>query len=141
MLDKTSSEARLLTALMQQFPDQHVHLGTQTRDGRKRVVTVDSDTNPGDFYLFEVDSRKLTFLLSRRPWVKPEQMSRMEPITLPARDGLVLHGYLTRPRGQETARHLPLVVYLHGGPYGVRDSWAFDSEVQMLASRGMLCCR
>jgi len=136
VLDKTSSEARLLTALMQQFPDQHVHLGTQTRDGRKRVVTVDGDTNPGDFYLFEVDTRKLTFLLSRRPWVKPEQMSHIEPVTLPARDGLVLHAYLTRPRGQETARHLPLVVYLHGGPYGVRDSWAFDSEVQMLASRG-----
>jgi dipeptidyl aminopeptidase/acylaminoacyl peptidase len=136
VLDKTSSEARLLTALMQQFPGQRVHLGTQTRDGRKRVVTVDSDTNPGDFYLFEVDSRKLTFLMSRRPWVRPEQMSRMEPITLPARDGLVLHGYLTRPRGQENAQRLPLVVYLHGGPYGIRDSWAFDSEVQMLASRG-----
>lgn len=136
VLDKSSPEATLLASLMRQFPQQRVHLGTQTRDGRKRVVTVDSDTNPGDFYLFDLDTRKLTFLLSRRPWIKPEQMAHMEPVTFPARDGLVLHGYLTRPTGTEATRSQPLIVYLHGGPYGVRDSWGFDSEAQLLASRG-----
>jgi dipeptidyl aminopeptidase/acylaminoacyl peptidase len=63
-------------------------------------------------------------------------MARMEPVTLRARDGLALHGYLTWPAGKEAAQRLPLVVYLHGGPYGVRDSWGFDAEVQLLASRG-----
>ncbi|HSE11979.1 MAG TPA: S9 family peptidase [Rudaea sp.] len=136
VLDKSAPEARFLAALMQQFPGQRVHLGTQTRDGRKRVITVDSDTNPGDFYLFDLDTRKLTFLLSRRPWIRSDQMSPMQPVTLAARDGLVLHGYLTRPLHEETARRLPLVVCLHGGPYGIRDSWSFNPEVQLLASRG-----
>ncbi len=41
-----------------------------------------------------------------------------------------------RPRGAEEAKHLPLVVYVHGGPYGIRNRWEFDSNVQALASRG-----
>ena len=60
----------------------------------------------------------------------------MEPITVKARDGLPLHGYLTRPHGKDDAKNLPLVVFVHGGPYGMRDRWEFDPDVQMLASRG-----
>jgi dipeptidyl aminopeptidase/acylaminoacyl peptidase len=63
-------------------------------------------------------------------------MAQMEPVALKARDGQALHGYLTRPSGKESARNLPLVVYVHGGPYGIWDNWDFDPEVQMLASRG-----
>jgi len=136
LLDKSAPEARLLATLMEQFPGQHVHLGTQTRDGRKRIVSIDSDANPGDFYLLDLNSKQLSFLLSRRPWIKPGQMARTEPVSLAARDGTPLHGYLTRPRGREDAHALPLVVYVHGGPYGVRDTWGFAADVQMLASRG-----
>ena len=61
----------------------------------------------------------------------------MEPIALKARDGLALHGYLTRPPGkdcrQATCRWSCCV---HGGPYGVHDVWEFDPEVQLLAIRG-----
>jgi dipeptidyl aminopeptidase/acylaminoacyl peptidase len=63
-------------------------------------------------------------------------MAKSEPITLKARDGIALHGYLTKPSGKEDAKNLPLVVFVHGGPYGIRDDWAFDPYVQMLSSRG-----
>jgi dipeptidyl aminopeptidase/acylaminoacyl peptidase len=49
---------------------------------------------------------------------------------------MVLHGYLTRPLGKEDAKDLPLVVLVHGGPYGVWDAWEFDTDAQLLASRG-----
>ena len=81
-------------------------------------------------------TRKATFLLARRPWIKPDEMAAMEPIALKARDGLSLHGYLTRPPGKGDAKNLPLVVFVHGGPYFVRDRWGYDPDVQMLASRG-----
>jgi dipeptidyl aminopeptidase/acylaminoacyl peptidase len=60
-------------------------------------------------------------------------MRPMEPFAIKARDGMKLHGYLTRPVGE--GPH-PMVVLPHGGPHGIRDVWAFDSEVQMLANRG-----
>jgi dipeptidyl aminopeptidase/acylaminoacyl peptidase len=109
---------------------------SSSTDGRKRVVFVDSDTNPGDFYLFDQASGSLSKLVSSMSWIKPAQMASMEPIELSARDGLKLRGYLTRPLGKEAAKQLPMVVLVHGGPYGVRDNWAFDPEVQLLASRG-----
>lgn len=58
----------------------------------------------------------------------------MRPVTIPSRDGLALHSYLTLPVGVEPDK-LPLVLVVHGGPW-YRDSWGFDAGVQMLANRG-----
>ena len=110
VLDKQSAGVKMLTNLMQKFPGQDVILGTSTRDGSKTIVSVQSDTNPGEFYLFDSASNKLEFMAAREPWIKPEQMATMEPFELKARDGLDLHGYLTRPVGKEQAKNLPLVV-------------------------------
>ena len=60
-------------------------------------------------------------------------MRHKEPITLKARDGLALHGYVTRPR--DDAGPYPLVVMPHDGPRD-RDTWGYDWEVQLLANYG-----
>ena len=91
---------------------------------------------PASSFCTKSASGKATFLFARRPWIKADEMAPMEPIAVKARDGLPLHGYVTRPHGKEDAKHLPLVVFAHGGPYGIRDRWEFDPDVQMLASRG-----
>jgi dipeptidyl aminopeptidase/acylaminoacyl peptidase len=62
-----------------------------------------------------------------------DALGRTEPIVLPARDGLRLHGYLTRPAGFTAPG--PLVVMVHGGHW-VRDYWGYNAPVQFLASRG-----
>jgi dienelactone hydrolase len=136
LLDKAAPDAKLIADLMQQFSGQRVHLGAQTIDGTKRIVSVSGDVNPGEFYLLDLKTKKLSFLLARRPWLKSEQLAPMEPFKIAARDGVNLHGYLTRPSGKPDAKDAPLVVYVHGGPHGVRDFWQYDPEVQMLASRG-----
>ena len=94
---------------------------------------VDSDVNPGDYYLFDTVSKRADFLRAGRIWIEPKQMRPKEPITLKARDGLELHGYVTRPAGD--GPHA-MVVMPHGGPHGIRDVWEFDPEVQLLANRG-----
>ena len=136
LLEKDSREAKLLVGLMQQFPGEDVRITSSTPDGAKVVFLVSSDRDPGQFFLYDAKAGKATFLFARMPWIKPDEMAPMEPITLKARDGLALHGYLTRPLGKEGSKHFPLVVLPHGGPYGIRDRWEFDPDVQMLASRG-----
>ena len=136
LIDKNAPEAKLLVGLMQQFPGADVQLTSSTPDGSKVVFLVSGGSDPGQFFLYDSASRKASFLFARRPWIKPEQMAAVEPISLKSRDGLALHGYLTRPSGQEDAKNLPTVVFVHGGPYGIRDHWEFDPHVQMLASRG-----
>lgn len=132
--DATSLEARTYRSLEAAFGGP-VRITSQTADGREALVEVWSDRNPGDFYLFDTQSKKAQHVLSRRDWFDPERLSPTKPIKLTARDGLPLHGYLTTPKGAD-GRKLPTVVMPHGGPFGVRDQWAFDPEVQMLADAG-----
>ena len=136
LVDKEAPESKLLVGLMQQFPGEDVQITSSTTDGRKVVFLVSSGRDPGTYYLYDADSRKASLLLARRPWIDPARMGAVEPITLAARDGLALHGYVTMPPGRQDAKALPMVVYVHGGPYGVRDYWEFDPYAQMLASRG-----
>lgn len=136
LIDKEAPEAKLLVGLMQQFPGQDVRITSSSADGSRTVFFVSSDRNPGEFYLYDAKANKATFLLGNRPWIKSERMAAMEPVALKSRDGLPLHGYLTRPPGKAEAKNLPLVVYVHGGPYGIRDAWEYDPAVQALASRG-----
>jgi dipeptidyl aminopeptidase/acylaminoacyl peptidase len=125
--------AQTYQALQRAFPQQQVRVTSSSEDGRLVIVFVDSDVNPGDYYLFDTVNKRADFLRATRIWIEPKQMRPREPVTLKARDGLELHGYVTRPAGE--GPH-PMVVLPHGGPYHVRDWWEFDPEAQLLASRG-----
>ncbi|NNF51291.1 MAG: S9 family peptidase [Gammaproteobacteria bacterium] len=134
-LNPDHPEAQAIIGLQKAFPGQDVQITSHTKDATEWVVLVDSDTNPGDFYIYDRESNKLKYLVSRRPWIKPEQMAEQRPIKITARDGLELRGYLTLPPGKE-AKDLPLVVNVHGGPHGPRDTWGYNWENQFLANRG-----
>ena len=133
--DPASPEAKLYTMLQAAFPGQAVYVTSTTRDGKLALVQVTAGNNPGDFYLFDVTNRKAGYLLSRRQWIDPETMGGVRPVTLKARDGLDLHGFLTLPPGSG-GKNLPAVVYVHGGPYGAFDQLGFDTEAQLLARAG-----
>lgn len=136
LLDRNAPEAALLVGMMKQFPGEEIIPTSASHDGRRTVYFAHADVDPGVFYLYDADTKKTVELFQMRPWIKPEQMARKEPVALKARDGLGLHGYVTRPPGKESAGQLPMIVLVHGGPYGMRDTWSFDPEVQLLASRG-----
>ena len=130
---KDNPAALTYQALSRAFPNQRVSVTSTSDDGRSAIVFVDSDVNPGDYYLFDPVTKRAEFLRAGRMWIDPKQMRPKEPITLKTRDGMNLQGYVTRPAGDGPQ---PLVVMPHGGPHGVRDSWEFDWEVQLLANRG-----
>ena len=133
--EKDNRWAKIVSAIEQQFPDHWINISSMTWDGKEAVISVASDRNPGDFYLFERDTNKMTYLMSPRPWIKPEMMAETMPFQLKARDGVELHGYLTLPN-VENATNLPMIVHPHGGPHGPRDSWGYSNTVQVLANRG-----
>lgn len=125
--------------LSQAFAGHGVRFSSATRDGREIVVFVDSDQNPGDYYLFNTDTQQASYLFSRRSWVDPKTSRTMEPISLSARDGTPLHGYLVKPASGNGP--FPLVVIPHGGPHYIRDQWLYDDETQLLADRGFAVLR
>jgi len=138
--DETSITARLYRKLERSFPGASIEITSGTRDGRLKIVHAWSDTSPGDFFLFDTTNNSADLVFSRRSWLDPANVAPSELVTLRARDGLPLHGYLTRPRGQHAAP-LPLVVMPHGGPFGVFDGWEFNDEAEMLARAGYAVLR
>jgi len=127
---------KLVATLSKLLPGEDVEIVSSSDDGGKAVALASSDEDPGSFYLWDAASQKATPLLSRAAWIKPGAMAAMRPIEFKARDGLLLHGYLSMPPGREDAKHLPLVVFVHGGPFGIRDDWGYDPYVQMMATHG-----
>ena len=127
--------ARLQKQIDASLPDTANFLLSASPDGSKMLIIAQSDRDPGVYYLFDRVKKKIEELAVRIPGIDPEKMATMKPITFTSRDGLTMHGYLTLPPGRP-AKKLPLVLHPHGGPYGIRDDWVFNAEVQYYANRG-----
>lgn len=136
VFDNQAPGVQALIELMKQYPGEDVHFVSGTDDGGKAVALVQADVDPGTFFLYDKASNQFTPLLQRAPWIDPNQLGRADPFTFKTRDGLTEQGYITYPPGKDGARNLPMVVFVHGGPYGVRDWWEYDPYVQAMATRG-----
>lgn len=128
--------ALALKQLAKAFPGSYVYPTSYTRDGKVGLYEVSSDVNSGEYYLVDHDQGKASFVAARSDRLDPRQMSPSKPFRFTARDGREIEGFLTIPRDRPAGQPGPLVLMPHGGPIGVFDRWGFDTEVQMLASRG-----
>ncbi|MBQ6772745.1 MAG: S9 family peptidase [Synergistaceae bacterium] len=117
------------------FPNYEVSIADMDDDERKFIIRTYSDRTRGTYYLYDSKDNSMSKLAELSPWLKEENMAPMKAISFNARDGLLIHGYLTLPVGINPVK-LPLVVIPHGGP-SARDGWGFDSEAQFLANRGI----
>lgn len=135
--DANKEDITHIKSLLAAFKGQNVSISEPTQDLSTAVAYVRSDKNPGDFYIYNFKSRKLKYQASTKPEVNPKLMARVEPFKFKSRDDLLIYGQLTIPNVKKE-ENLPLVLYPHGGPYGVTDRWGWDRRAQMLASRGYL---
>lgn len=104
-------------------------------DGSKIIFFSSSDRDPGVYYLYDRAAQKLSELAVIKPAIQPDKMAATQPVQFAARDGLLIRGYLTLPRGRPP-KNLPLILHPHGGPFGIRDEWNYRDEVQFYANRG-----
>jgi dipeptidyl aminopeptidase/acylaminoacyl peptidase len=126
--------AQDLARARRELPPGDLGFRSLTRDGRRMLVSVVSDVEPGASWLYDRETGTFELLYRTRPEVPSEHMAPMTAVRYAARDGLQIPAYLTVPKGAEP-RGLPAVLLVHGGPW-VRDSWGFHNIVQFLANRG-----
>jgi dipeptidyl aminopeptidase/acylaminoacyl peptidase len=120
--------------LARNLPDYEIYIVSANKEEDAFIVRTISDRSLGAFYLYDTSSGSLSKIADRNPWLKEADLAEMKPIEYAVRDGFVIHGYLTLPKGGST-KLLPIVVHPHGGPWH-RDVWGFDPLVQFLANRG-----
>ncbi len=117
------------------LPDLELIIVSTDKAEEKCIIRTYSDKTLGSYYFYDVKTKDLKLIAEVSPWIKPEKMAEMKPITYTSRDGLTINAYLTLPPGKENAKNLPVVINPHGGPWA-RDRWGFNPEVQFLANRG-----
>lgn len=104
--------------------------GSETKSSRRTAGTAGRTGSCIDFLFYD------------RPELAKYQLAPTKPISFVARDGLIIHGYLTCPLGKEP-QNLPLVLQVHGGPWSYRNIWGFslptNAEAQLFANRGYAC--
>ena len=91
------------------------------------------DVDPGTWYVLKLGAMSLQKIDSIKPEIDRQAMRPMQIVRYRSIDGLEVPAYLTLP--VDGGRNLPAIVLVHGGPV-VRDRWAWNAEVQLLASRG-----
>ncbi|MCZ0931977.1 MAG: S9 family peptidase [Oligoflexia bacterium] len=120
--------------LSKRLSDKEITIVSKNKEEDLFVVSAGSDRDPGAYYLYDVESKKLDKIAEIRPWLRSENLAEMKPIHYQSRDGLKIHAYLTLPKGS-SGKDLPLVAHPHGGPQA-RDIWRYNPTAQFLASRG-----
>jgi dipeptidyl aminopeptidase/acylaminoacyl peptidase len=105
-----------------------------TSGKRKASVYFERDTASGEYVLLDREAGVVRPLYTQRKSLAGVQLRPLEPVVIPARDGLALNGYLTLPI-DAAGSPSPLVLAIHGGPYW-RDEWGFSATHQWLANRG-----
>ena len=127
---------KLHKKLEKEFPNYDFYLSGKTDDESQYLIYVTSDKLYGKYYSYDVGKDEIKLLFDMMPQLKEEDMAEMRPISFMSRDGVKLHGYITLPKAALAGEKVPLIVNPHGGPQGVRDSWGFNPEAQLFASRG-----
>lgn len=120
----------------QEFEGYESHLIDKDEEETRYLIFVQSDRLYGKYYEYDVSQDAFSLLYDLMPQLHEEDMSEMKPIKFESRDGLTIHGYITLPKEALEGQKVPLVVNPHGGPQGIRDSWGFNHESQLFASRG-----
>lgn len=123
--------AALQKAVDEALPQRVNRLSGQER-GQVLIFSY-GDVDPGRWYLLDSTRMALRLLLVSKPNIEPAAMRPMAVMSYAAKDGLAIPAYLTLPAAGQGPH--PTVVMVHGGP-AIRDHWAWDAEVQLLAARG-----
>jgi len=127
---------KIYADLDKKFKGYEFAIAGKTDNEDQLLVVVQSDKLYGRYYHYDTKTGKTTLLVDLMPQLKEEDMAEMRPITFKSRDGLTVHGYITLPKKALEGKKVPLIVNPHGGPQGIRDSWGFNPETQLFASRG-----
>ena len=77
-------------------------------DDQKILVYSASASDPGRYFLLDRKAARMHPVVDPYPRIDPAAMAAVKPVQYRTRDGLVLHAYLTIPRGR-ASNGLPLV--------------------------------
>lgn len=124
------------TARINVMDDADIRIVSWSDDFSSVIVEKGGAKAPAEYYLLK--DGKLSLLGRSRPWIDVKTLGDTRLVEYPARDGLLIPGFLTTPdKALFGPGPYPTLIEPHGGPWA-RDEmgWDIAGWVQYFASRG-----
>jgi dipeptidyl aminopeptidase/acylaminoacyl peptidase len=106
-----------------------------SRDGRMLAFVFNDAKSPNDIWVASSAGRDARRLTNFNPGIKDFALVPTEVIRWKAPDGLEIEGLLVRPLGYEQGKRYPLILQIHGGPYG-QFAFGLNTRAQIFAANG-----
>src|SRR5580700_8794542 len=94
--------------LAEKLPGKEVSRNSSTLDEQVWLINANSDTEPGETYLFDRKIHKLALQYKVRDKLPRESLAHMMPVHYKSSDGLEIPAYLTLPKGG-SGKNLPTI--------------------------------
>lgn len=100
------------------------------------VVAMTDMTQPGELYAMDAEGRSIRQLTHfNDDWLATTERSDAEPFWVESADGTPIHGWIMKPIGFEPGTTYPMLLEIHGGPFGMYGE-SMMHEFQLLAVHG-----
>jgi dipeptidyl aminopeptidase/acylaminoacyl peptidase len=122
--------------LDEMFGAGNASIGSSNAAGTKFVIYVAPPNRAGSYYIYDVTSGALDAIGEQWSHLSMTEMNPVSAFRYRASDGVEMEAIMTWPRHRTQSTNLPMVMIVHGGPFGVRDDVRFDGWAQAIAELG-----
>jgi dipeptidyl aminopeptidase/acylaminoacyl peptidase len=103
-------------------------------DGARIACTVDSGA-PADIWVMNATGTGRTRISHANPEIEDFAIARSDAVQWKGPDDFNVEGWLTLPLDYQSGKKYPLILSIHGGPYGANTA-RFDARAQIFAAQG-----
>jgi dipeptidyl aminopeptidase/acylaminoacyl peptidase len=106
-----------------------------SRDGRMLAFAFNDAKTPNDIWIASSAGKGAQRLTNFNSHIKDFALVSTEVVRWKAPDGLEIEGLLVKPLGYEPGKRYPLILQIHGGPYG-QFAFGLNTRAQIFAANG-----
>jgi len=106
-----------------------------SKDGLQFTYSANELNKANDVWISRVDGSGAKRLTDVNPQINDFAVAETRPARWKATDGWDIEGVLTLPLGYRPGTRVPMILQIHGGPYG-RFSHGFNARNQIFAANG-----
>jgi dipeptidyl aminopeptidase/acylaminoacyl peptidase len=118
------------------FASKGAYMGVDlSRDGRMLAFAFNDAKTPNDIWIASNAGKGAERLTNFNPGITDFALVPTEVVRWKAPDGLDIEGLLVKPLGYQQGRRYPLILQIHGGPYG-QFAYGFNTRAQIMAANG-----
>jgi dipeptidyl aminopeptidase/acylaminoacyl peptidase len=104
-------------------------------DGSRIASSVDNSLSPAEIWMINVNGNGRTRISRANPGFDEFAVAKAEAVRWKGPDDFEVEGWLTYPLDYQAGKKVPMILSIHGGPYGANTA-RFDPRAQIFAAHG-----